>query len=791
MKRLLSMCLAAVMLGMSVSLLPAEDLQMTARASDEKTYKEFQYRIEDSEVIITGHSQGYEREQILSIPTAIENLPVTAIEGYLKADTIIIPSFVKSLDAQKLQCKFFDVSDNNETYCNIGAVLFSKDQKELVRYPCDRFGGYTIPKTVTKINDSAFYSCPDLYFINIPESVESIGDYAFECDYNLDDVVIPASVERIGERSFAVYGQLNSVTIKNPDCEIGKNAFMMVVKPPMIIYGYPNSTAQDFANENSNWTVFEEVEDYHPKARLIYKTEEKQAVSVKSAPFLNNLNDIVSETNSTAYNPELANMLCVLAQSAYDEECVKVNYNRLGFENYAVYDYDNTYTQADNCAYTIGYQDLKDGTREFLITVRGTAGSILNPFGEEWWSDFNLGFAQIDALSGVYPKYHYGFEQAANRIYESIRKYSNDKIRTNKVRYIFTGHSRGAGVSNMVAAWLINNGVRKKDLFAYNFACPGVAVDWDSSFSDTSYDSIFNLNCARDLVGQAPGSALSLSRPTLIWQGLTGKELAQWGKYGRTYFWDSDWSTTCLPTPQGVPTYHPCDKNYILYMNRQYELSSFKSYYETRKLQWQNAADDLLTFNTKTGTLVKEIMVYEPMNSSAVELTDSLGNVIASIKDSIITIENEWEERVHAQIVDGYTDITLYSDEDVQINVTSEEPVTVGILEGHAGTTENGALYTAPEAGGMHIGIAANTPAAELSVSDGSGNPVKPAKTWMLCDLNGDSKTDAKDAAVLQKWLLSDKSADPESWSAGDLNGDNKLNATDLTLMKRMISGNA
>lgn len=75
-------------------------------------------------------------------------------------------------------------------------VLFNKDKTVLVLcIPALKLESYTVPATVTKIADYAFYYCDSLTEVTIPAGVETIGDYAFyECT-KLEDVFYSGSPE--------------------------------------------------------------------------------------------------------------------------------------------------------------------------------------------------------------------------------------------------------------------------------------------------------------------------------------------------------------------------------------------------------------------------------------------------------------------------------------------------------------------------------------------------------------------------------------------------------------------
>ena len=82
-----------------------------------------------------------------------------------------------------------------------------------------------LPKSVTKIDDSAFSGCTGLTSVEIPNNVTKINDYAFwECT-GLTSVEIPNNVTEIGNGAFRGCTGLTSVKIPNNVTEISWNTF--------------------------------------------------------------------------------------------------------------------------------------------------------------------------------------------------------------------------------------------------------------------------------------------------------------------------------------------------------------------------------------------------------------------------------------------------------------------------------------------------------------------------------------------------------------------------------------
>lgn len=105
----------------------------------------------------------------LKIPASITDIEFSAFECCRTADII--------------------VDKQNPEYKSADGVLYSKNGKNLIRYPQRKSNySFTVPELVTKICESAFEDCEYLHEAEVPESVQVIGGFAFNrCD-NLECV---------------------------------------------------------------------------------------------------------------------------------------------------------------------------------------------------------------------------------------------------------------------------------------------------------------------------------------------------------------------------------------------------------------------------------------------------------------------------------------------------------------------------------------------------------------------------------------------------------------------------
>jgi hypothetical protein len=72
------------------------------------------------------------------------------------------------------------VENGNVSYSDESGVLFNRDKTKLICYPGGKTSRYyTIPNSVTSIENEAFSGCRSLFAVIIPNSVTSIGSRAF------------------------------------------------------------------------------------------------------------------------------------------------------------------------------------------------------------------------------------------------------------------------------------------------------------------------------------------------------------------------------------------------------------------------------------------------------------------------------------------------------------------------------------------------------------------------------------------------------------------------------------
>ena len=110
---------------------------------------------------------------------------VTKIGGYVfiscsSLTSVVIPESVKEIGVTAFSGSKakVEVDPKNTVYSSVDGVLLDKDKKTLIHVPANA-SAYSIPESVTSIEDRAFTACSSLTSVVIPEGVTKIASFAF------------------------------------------------------------------------------------------------------------------------------------------------------------------------------------------------------------------------------------------------------------------------------------------------------------------------------------------------------------------------------------------------------------------------------------------------------------------------------------------------------------------------------------------------------------------------------------------------------------------------------------
>lgn len=154
--------------------------------------------------------------ETIELPVSLKKIGSYSFYGMSKAQNITLPQNLKSVG----ECAFsssellsIKVSEGSAYFCSDEkGVLYTYNKDELIFYPAvETSDEYTMPDTVTKIREGAFYGAVNLKSITLSKNLTEIGKSAFKNCTGLDNLVLPYSIRKIDRDAFAGCSNLKSV----------------------------------------------------------------------------------------------------------------------------------------------------------------------------------------------------------------------------------------------------------------------------------------------------------------------------------------------------------------------------------------------------------------------------------------------------------------------------------------------------------------------------------------------------------------------------------------------------
>ncbi|GEM_PF-6577202 len=202
------------------------------------------YSIPETVTVIDYNSFQYSILEEILIPNSVKTINGNAFKSCHYLTSLNIPASVEKFgggfNGSGISAITVDAQNNN--YCAIDGVVFSKDLKTLVAYPVGNTAEeYVVPDGTEVIGSGAFRGSQYLKAIELPESILEIKNAFYSC-YELLSVKIPDKVTVL-DGAFDLCHSLESVTLPLGIKTIERSTFRNCVSLKTI---YFNGTKADW-----------------------------------------------------------------------------------------------------------------------------------------------------------------------------------------------------------------------------------------------------------------------------------------------------------------------------------------------------------------------------------------------------------------------------------------------------------------------------------------------------------------------------------------------------------------
>ncbi|KAB2829480.1 MAG: leucine-rich repeat protein [Paludibacter sp.] len=163
----------------------------------------------------------------ITIPSSVTTIGTYAFQDCINLTSVNIPPSVATIGKNAFSnCSaLINVDSNNPNYSSKDGVLYNKDQLTLIQCPISLSGSFSIPTTVSSIEEKAFFKCTSLTSVTFPASVTSVPYYSFSGCSSLTSLTFPSSVTSIESLAFYDCSSLTSLILPSSVKTIGFKAF--------------------------------------------------------------------------------------------------------------------------------------------------------------------------------------------------------------------------------------------------------------------------------------------------------------------------------------------------------------------------------------------------------------------------------------------------------------------------------------------------------------------------------------------------------------------------------------
>lgn len=207
-------------------------VSVAAYAVAEAPVTDFTYRETANGIMLTAYKGS---DSIVIIPDTVSGKPVVSLSGTCfnnntTATKIVIPASVTGISGKAFnrctRLEEISVDENSNFFSSKDGVLYNKAFSKLVAFPGAKSGSFTVPSTVTVIENYAFDHCEKITEIYMYNRVSDIGVHAFSDCRALKSVLLSSNLVSIGGEAFSHCEKLTSLHLPATTEFIGDNAFL-------------------------------------------------------------------------------------------------------------------------------------------------------------------------------------------------------------------------------------------------------------------------------------------------------------------------------------------------------------------------------------------------------------------------------------------------------------------------------------------------------------------------------------------------------------------------------------
>ena len=158
--------------------------------------------------------------QTMTLPAGVTSIGGFAFAECESLSSVNIPASLTTIGVDAFSfctsLKAINAEPQNQQYASADGVLYDKQFKTIVAYPGGKGPDYSVPQTVTTIDNHAFYGCTSLRCITLHQGVESIDDNPFVFCENLIDINVASGNSKYSSAEGILYNKEKTGIVSVP-----------------------------------------------------------------------------------------------------------------------------------------------------------------------------------------------------------------------------------------------------------------------------------------------------------------------------------------------------------------------------------------------------------------------------------------------------------------------------------------------------------------------------------------------------------------------------------------------
>lgn len=179
----------------------------------------------------------------IHLPESLTRIEKHVFSNCTSLTTLKIPANVSYIQNNAFDNAVSDfvVDKDNTNFSSEDGILYNENQTKLLKFPSFKSGNYTTPDSVTRISNTAFYTCHKIKNVTIGEGVKKLYKFCLD-DSSIETLSLPSSLKVLdGQTARIDTPKLENISISSKNKNFTSENGILYTKDKKILCLYPSA----------------------------------------------------------------------------------------------------------------------------------------------------------------------------------------------------------------------------------------------------------------------------------------------------------------------------------------------------------------------------------------------------------------------------------------------------------------------------------------------------------------------------------------------------------------------